>query len=263
MLNIITKSRRNAYRTSKQAGVTLVELSIVIIIMGLIVGGVVQGQTLIDNARLQSIMREVEQFKTPAFAFEDKYQSLPGDMYSAESEEIFAVEGGNGNGVIGDLYDNIYQPISDNTDSARENRAYWNHLTVSGVLTSSLRSFPGDEIDNIDNMRFGVMFPRSRLQGAGYTSFRYTANEGTPTERTAYWLRLHRSATGDAIGALTPEQAMTLDRKFDDGMANNGSIRAGEDAVDGSGSCLGESSETGYYQISTAEPECIVIFQLL
>jgi prepilin-type N-terminal cleavage/methylation domain-containing protein len=243
-----------------QSGFTLVELAIVITIIGLIIGGVVQGQKLIDTARLQSVMREVEQFKSPAFTFLDKYQALPGDMLDDTSNDLLGVDGGDGNGVIGGLYTDIFGAVSANSSDANENRMFWNHLSASGVLTLT-RSYPGTQVNQTANMEFGLMFPRSRIPGAGFTSFRYTANEGSDTAKTAYWARLHRSPTGEATASLSPAQVSELDRKFDDGKADSGSIRAGEDNVAGASTCLDSTSDSGYDDRNTTE-DCIVIFEL-
>jgi len=264
MKRIITSrahSRGRHPAAGAQAGLTLVELVIVITIIGLIIGGVAQGQALIDNAKRQAVMREVDNFRAPVFAFQDKYQMLPGDMLDATARELLGVKGGDGNGVVGGLYSEIYGSVSANSGKANENRMFWNHLAAAGMM-QNLRSYSGGGVDQLSNMRFGKMFPQSRIEGAGYTAFRYTANEGTNAARTAYWVRLHRQATGEAQGALSPDMVQTLDSKFDDGSANDGSIRAGEDNVAEAATCLDAATENGY-NLDTDSDACIVIFELL
>lgn len=256
----ITAQDSDRQARTQQSGFTLVELSIVIIIIGLILGGVVQGQQLIDNARLQAVMREVEQFKSPSFTFQDRYQALPGDMLDSVAMELLGVPGGDGNGVIGNLYANAYAPVSGSSLGEKENRYFWNHLSASGVLNVT-QSFPGSAADQASNMEFGRMFPRSRLTGAGFTSVRYTANAGEDTAATRYWARLHRSPTGNAIGAISPAQAAIMDRKFDDGDATSGAVRAVEDHLSSASSCLDDSMSSGYDETNDAR-DCIMLFDL-
>jgi prepilin-type N-terminal cleavage/methylation domain-containing protein len=66
-----------------QSGFTLLELSIVLVIIGLIVGGVMVGQTLIRQAGMQSILKEKAQYFTAVQTFKMKYSGLPGDFVRA------------------------------------------------------------------------------------------------------------------------------------------------------------------------------------
>ena len=67
----------------KTSGFTLVELSIVLVILGLLVGGVLAGQSLIHAAELRAISTELTNYKTAIGAFRDKYLAIPGDMNNA------------------------------------------------------------------------------------------------------------------------------------------------------------------------------------
>src|SRR5260370_12356418 len=68
-----------------QSGFTLLELSMVLVIIGLIIGGITVGANLIRAGQLQSVTKDVERFQQAILDFRDKYQSLPGDMPNAES----------------------------------------------------------------------------------------------------------------------------------------------------------------------------------
>jgi len=67
----------------KRSAFTLVELSIVLVILGLLVGGTLTGQSLIHAAELRSVVKDYEKYKTAMHVFEDKYFALPGDMTNA------------------------------------------------------------------------------------------------------------------------------------------------------------------------------------
>ena len=70
----------NINKQKNQAGFTLVELSIVLVIIGLIVSGVLAGQALIAQAKVRGQLRQIEEIKTALGAFQTKYGFLPGDL---------------------------------------------------------------------------------------------------------------------------------------------------------------------------------------
>ncbi len=82
-------------RTTKQSGFTLIELSIVLVIIGLIVGGVVFGKDLIAAAEYRRMMKQLESYNIAISAFRNKYNGYPGDLPSATTFFAGAI---NGNG---------------------------------------------------------------------------------------------------------------------------------------------------------------------
>src|SRR5271155_2823005 len=89
-----------------QHGFTLIELSIVLVIIGLIVGGVLVGQDLIRAAEVRATIAQIEKYNTAVNTFRGKYNALPGDMNAATATAFnFTARGafageGDGNGVI-------------------------------------------------------------------------------------------------------------------------------------------------------------------
>lgn len=85
-------------RVRKKAAFSLVELSIVLVILGMLVGGVLAGQSLIRASELRSITSDIHKMQSARIAFRDKYFSLPGDMPNAIS--FWGRQAGNaGDGV--------------------------------------------------------------------------------------------------------------------------------------------------------------------
>src|ERR1700712_5143764 len=89
----------------QQHGFSLVELSIVLVILGLLVGGVLSGQSLIRAAELRSVTTEYQRYTTAVGTFRDKYFALPGDMNNAASfgwkdGAGSSVANGDGNGQV-------------------------------------------------------------------------------------------------------------------------------------------------------------------
>ena len=125
-------------------GFTLIELSIVLVIIGLIVGGILTGQSLIRQAELQSILADVNKFSTAAFTFQGKYAALPGDMPNATSywgiNPNCSTGGagtgtetcnGNGNGLI-----DMMAPDNSCCEygTSMEQFLFWQHLGNAGLI---------------------------------------------------------------------------------------------------------------------------------
>ena len=68
-----------AMRTMKQQGFTLIEIAIVLVIIGLLVGGVLQGQELIENSRVKQAVKDMNGTAAAVFAYQDRYGATPGD----------------------------------------------------------------------------------------------------------------------------------------------------------------------------------------
>jgi prepilin-type N-terminal cleavage/methylation domain-containing protein len=124
-------------------GFSLIELSIVLVILGLLTGGVLTGQNLIRAAELRSITTEFQNYQASVMTFRNKYMALPGDMVNATSfwasaggtgadAICFAVEStgaetcnGNGDGSIGEL------------GAPSERYRFWQHLANAGLVQGS------------------------------------------------------------------------------------------------------------------------------
>src|SRR5215510_8729844 len=103
-------------------GFTLIEIAIVLVIIGLLLGGVLKGQELITGARVRNLISQQDGIKAAFFGFQDRYRALPGD-YAAAQTNITGVSGnGNGNGRI--------ENAATGTDVIEhEEIRVWNHLT--------------------------------------------------------------------------------------------------------------------------------------
>ena len=69
----------------RQAGFTLIEIAIVLVIVGLLLGGVLKGQELITSARVRNVASQLEGVKIAYLGFQDRYRSLPGDYANAQA----------------------------------------------------------------------------------------------------------------------------------------------------------------------------------
>jgi prepilin-type N-terminal cleavage/methylation domain-containing protein len=129
----------------KQKGFTLVEIAIVLVIVGLLIGGVLKGQEMITNAKLKRIESDNAGLAAAMFSYQDRYLQLPGDDSGAGARFDFYVTGigananGFGDGVIGDSTDwaTVVQgaawaaPVAAGT---QESSKFFGHLRASGLI---------------------------------------------------------------------------------------------------------------------------------
>jgi prepilin-type N-terminal cleavage/methylation domain-containing protein len=114
---------------NKQRGFTLVEIAIVLVIIGLLLGGILKGQELVTAARVRNFADQAAGVQAAYYGFIDRYRAVPGDMLAADACAAIGGEacpgtGGNGNGRI------------DPADPAPwvEAAAAWDHMAAAGFL---------------------------------------------------------------------------------------------------------------------------------
>lgn len=180
-------------------GFTLVEIAVVLVIVGLILGGVFKGQALIDGARVRSLANEVTGIRTAWYGFQDRYRSLPGDFADAATQIDSAAVAGDGNGRIED---------------ARERAAVWQQLALAGFISGDFDGRPGSAGSATDVDCGPRTCPKNPFGGAYKISY---ASQGADARGAA-----HEIYTGDRIpvGILAE-----LDRKLDDGLPGSGRLR--------------------------------------
>jgi prepilin-type N-terminal cleavage/methylation domain-containing protein len=113
---------------NKQRGFTLIEIAIVLVIIGLLLGGVLKGQELITSARVRNLITQQDGIKAAYFGFQDRYRALPGDYAQATNNINLATVNGNGNGRI---------EVAAVGGVATEDIAVWEHLSRSGFITGT------------------------------------------------------------------------------------------------------------------------------
>jgi type II secretory pathway pseudopilin PulG len=195
-----------------QRGFTLVDLAIVLVVIGLIIGGVLKGQELIAGARLKSTLADVDAIRAASATFQDRYGGLPGDYFQGQSH--LGAPGGvtwtsprcNGGDQLCDG-----DGVIEGNGRTNETLLFWQHLTLANL-------FSGIEVAAAVDDSVGAGLP-SALIGGGL-AVQYQAING----RTTHWLRLGTGAsltTGVASGV----QADSIDSKVDDGRPGSGSVR--------------------------------------
>ncbi len=216
---------------------SLVELSIVLVILGLLVGGILAGQSLIRASELRAVGTEYQRWITASYAFRDKYFAIPGDFADAtrfwgrlsttscttNSGAALASPGacdGNANGTI---------TGGGAAGASTEVMQFWRHLANAGLIEGSYAGVNGAAGAN--DSTIGVNIPGSKLGSAGWSLYPIGIQSGSGSYfdmdhgNTLFFGRVIPGAfTSDY--ALKPEEAWNIDTKLDDGKPGRGRIIA-------------------------------------
>lgn len=238
----------------RQSGFTLVEIAIVLVIIGLLLGGIIQGQQLINSARVKNLAETNSGVQAAYFGFIDRYRQIPGDMDNTTANNAIGVTiagGGNGNGRL----DN--DPTNPTT-LFDENNGAWEQLSKAGFIQGSYAGTSGEPLFN--NNRAPVnAFNNPMLLGI---------TDDYQDAGSAAVARLHL-----VIGRGIPVQILReLDVKVDDGVPDTGVLRAtvqtpsvfagannwgGSDAAVG---CVNTTLNPSIYDVASNSPDCNGVF---
>ncbi|MDR1350460.1 MAG: prepilin-type N-terminal cleavage/methylation domain-containing protein [Zoogloeaceae bacterium] len=137
-------------------GFTLVEIAIVLVIIGLLLGGVLKGQELIVQARIRNVINDLNGVTTAIYAYQDRYRALPGDeRHASVSGRWSGVSGGDGNGVICGAY-NGGAVGGSVCGGEMESRLIWRHLRLSGLITGAEDSIPVNAAGGLIGVQAGA-----------------------------------------------------------------------------------------------------------
>ncbi|MFQ5428403.1 MAG: prepilin-type N-terminal cleavage/methylation domain-containing protein [Thermodesulfobacteriota bacterium] len=171
-----------------EKGFTLVELAIVLVIIGLLLGGILKGQELIKSAKIKRTYSTQSEVVAALYTYLDRYGKTPGDDSRAKARWSGATDG-NGNGLVSGFTTNC------SSSATNESCQVWRHLRLSEILSGDSASAV-----NPDNPYGGtVAFGYRNVQGL-----------------TNHWV---------GLTVIPFDAANVLDEKYDDGSYKTGSIR--------------------------------------
>lgn len=244
-------------------------------ILGLLVGGVLSGQSLIRAAELRSVGTEYSRYFTAIQSFRDKYFALPGDMTNATSfwgaahatpATCLTTVGtgtqtcnGNGDGLM------AYAAAA---SEYGEIFTGWQHLASAGLIEGSYTGRSGSTTPY--NANIGTNTPRSKISNTGWSFYLignfagnsevYAANYGNTL---AFGTKYGATELTDG-SALKPEEAWNIDTKLDDGKPGTGRIIVRDNGGFGNASaCTTSANQTDYagtYKFNTQATVCALYF---
>lgn len=218
-------------------GFTLIEMSIVIVIIGFIVGGILVGQDLINAARIRSQISQIQQYVTATNTFNLKYGGLPGDLpLKLATQDGFDITDSCEGGISGNFGSPPYDPngIVRNGDGligTLENNAFYLDISQAGMINYSITpaTFTAAGISDPCLGKSYLSAPAviaGNVLDIGYTDSNYS------------WFLINAGAIfegNSSIVAITPAQAYAIDAKMDDGSPITGNVRAEVYVVGGGG----------------------------
>jgi prepilin-type N-terminal cleavage/methylation domain-containing protein len=225
-------------KKASQKGFTLVELSIVLVIIGLIVGGVLAGQSLITAAKIRAQMTQLDQFDAGFNAFRAKYDCLPGDCTVAQtptfSQTTARTASTTGTGSVGDGNIDYVAAVA----TSDESLVAWNQLGVVGVIAGTYTPVAAAALP-------GTALPAGK--SAGYVMLGGVGG-------TTFYNLAGYNASANSTPVIPAGTAAAVDKKRDDGISNTGSVRSlasGENTPFGS-----TTADATPYAGSTADAAC-------
>ena len=272
-------SPRSSFATR---GFTLVEISIVLVIIGLIAGGIMAGSNLIHAAGLKKVIEEEQNIVQATLLFKQKYTFLPGDFPEATTiwgmapsasspaasdaacaalDATSPSQGtntcnGNGDGKIGNGSD---------TAAMHEHFRYWQHLSNAGLIDGKYTGVAraGSPIE----ATIGVNVPVSKFNGLGWFGGRVNYDEASDALGALFLMDYnHTLVVGTeyplappAAPGFSPQDAYFIDAKMDDGFPGKGSVITPTFLTD----CHTATTVTDYnatYKTDSSEITCTLLF---
>lgn len=196
-----TVSRFNGVRPtlSQLRGFTLVEMAIVLAIVGLVLGGVFQGQALVDSARVRAMSTEISGIQTAMLSFQERYRAIAGDFSKAASQIDSAAVPGNGNGRI---------------DASAERAGVWHQLALAGFISGGYDGSQAATGTATDVECGPTTCPQNPFSGYYKISYGSQAANSDAAANEIF--------TGDKVPVNILSQ---LDARLDDGDASKGKFR--------------------------------------
>lgn len=179
-----------------RAGFTLVEIAILLVIIGLLLGGILKGQEMITQSKIKQVIDDFAKISAAYYGYQDRYHAIPGDDPGAAKRWPGAVSG-NGNGEVEGAY-NVQCPSSAETNSP-ESCLWWDDLRRAGFAVGKGAMQPHNSFGGIIGLQTGNGSKGSVLGGM--------------------------SGLVVCSANIPDKVAIAVDKQMDDGLIGSGTIR--------------------------------------
>lgn len=259
-----------------QQGFTLVELAIVLVIVGLLIGGILKGQELIASTRVTSTASQIKGIETAMGAFGDTYNAVPGDMTNVDTRlpncatansvcmmTAAAPGGGNGDGVIGNTFGTAVAVT-------QEGNAFFAHLAaadlLNGVDPTAIAATAAAKGIMVSPIAQTVSYRAASLPTAAAL---HTSPAALVQQAGTYLMLANQTvaiaaATNVEGNGMQPKAAQKIDAKIDDGNPNTGSTYGFGDlgAVTATRGCSSGAAVNATYNTQNVENDCALYIRI-
>jgi prepilin-type N-terminal cleavage/methylation domain-containing protein len=203
----------------QRRGFTLVEMAIVLVIVGLLIGGILAAQGMISNVRNRKAISQIQQYLIVITQFQDRFSSLPGDMPNAVTVFGAGTSNGNGDGHID------FNGIQWGNEAHRA----WQQLNLAGMLEHSYLGTPAP----VSPAYYGWndwWVPDVTEPAGAHTNSLYYLNYQDGTDATLFNIKGNfigyagRYLVPYAFTSVSAKDALAIDAKIDDGKPDTGSV---------------------------------------
>jgi prepilin-type N-terminal cleavage/methylation domain-containing protein len=185
-------SRNRAIARTFERGFTLVEIAIVLVIIGLLLGGILKGQEMIIQAKIKNIVADFSGVSAAYYGYQDRYRAIPGDDPNAATRWSGATSGG-GNGQVAGKYNSL--------TATEESRLWWDHLRRAGFVAGAGTAQPFNAVTGLLGVQTGDAAPTVGPALGGFVSL-------------------------IVCSANLPDKiAIAVDTQMDDGVPSTGTVR--------------------------------------
>lgn len=250
---------------------SLVELSIVLVILGLLVGGVLSGQSLIRAAELRNVGTEFSRYQTAFNIFRDKYFDMAGDMPTATTvfgrmttdSACWYTAGTTvtSNGVCNGTGNGQIDTVFGGTGNIDEKFQVWRHLAAAGLIEGGFtgRYTAGSGACDVVGSATTNCPPSKLGGGAQWQALHFynTWNTSQFEPMLVIGAQMNNHNSMASQGVLSPEEAWNIDSKLDDGIPGIGILNARS-----KGTCWTGTGNSAVYALSTSGKQCFVQFKV-
>ena len=188
-------------KKSTESGFTLVEIAIVLVIIGLLLGGILKGQEMITQAKIKNVINDFNGVTVAVTSYQDRYRFLPGDDKGAAARwTVQAPASGDGDGVIAGKYNATTAAAAPAT--TEESNLFWQHLRIAGFVPGVTTAGSGTQPLNAAGGMIGVQNAVATGVGLGFTGLTICSSN------------------------LPDKVAIAIDTQMDDSNSQTGQVRA-------------------------------------